>query len=50
MICEGLLPSHIRPGTSPSSDNSPADAHTAGIYALTRTISLSFHLVTVLFH
>ncbi len=29
MICEGLLPSHIRPiRTSPSSDNSPADAHT----------------------
>ncbi len=25
MICEGLLPSHIRPTrTSPSSDNSPA--------------------------
>ncbi len=29
MICEGLLPSHIDLyGTSPSSDNSPADAHT----------------------
>ncbi len=38
MICEGLLPSHIRPiggpalvrqlSSSPSSDNSPADTHT----------------------
>ncbi len=28
MICEGLLPSHDLYGTSPSSDNSPADAHT----------------------
>ncbi len=36
MICEGLLPSHIRPiGTSPSLDNSPADtpadAHTRNL-------------------